>query len=164
MSENRNLSCRIQPLHLARSHPVVETGRLNAYVLQLNRSPGRAIFFSIFVAFTSNALYSGCRIFIQRSIDRDTFENTSEEELSDLSVPDHVRGFLAANVGDLQRRVPAEHGQRADEIGYPYVPAAQLPNFQTERRPRGEYACCDHSRASSRVLSRIAHPCGIRGG
>jgi DNA-binding transcriptional ArsR family regulator len=31
------------------------------------------------------------------SIDRDTFENTSEEELEDLSVPDQVLGFLAAN-------------------------------------------------------------------
>ncbi|MDZ7849658.1 MAG: helix-turn-helix domain-containing protein [Halodesulfurarchaeum sp.] len=31
------------------------------------------------------------------SIDRDTFENTSENELSDLSVPDQVLGFLAAN-------------------------------------------------------------------
>ncbi|WP_267643351.1 MarR family transcriptional regulator [Haloarchaeobius amylolyticus] len=31
------------------------------------------------------------------SIDRDTFENTSEEELTDLSVPDQVLGFLAAN-------------------------------------------------------------------
>jgi DNA-binding MarR family transcriptional regulator len=32
-----------------------------------------------------------------RSIDRDTFENTSEDELADLSVPDQVLGFLAAN-------------------------------------------------------------------
>jgi len=31
------------------------------------------------------------------SIDRDTFENTSEDELADLSVPDQVLGFLAAN-------------------------------------------------------------------
>ncbi|GGM66323.1 hypothetical protein J2752_000184 [Halarchaeum rubridurum] len=31
------------------------------------------------------------------SIDRDTFENTSEDELADLSVPDRVLGFLAAN-------------------------------------------------------------------
>ena len=31
------------------------------------------------------------------SIDRDTFENTSEDELADLSVPDQVIGFLAAN-------------------------------------------------------------------
>jgi hypothetical protein len=31
------------------------------------------------------------------SIDRDTFENTSEEEFADLSVPDQVLGFLAAN-------------------------------------------------------------------
>jgi Mn-dependent DtxR family transcriptional regulator len=31
------------------------------------------------------------------SIDRDTFENTSEEELEDLSVPDQVLGFLVAN-------------------------------------------------------------------
>jgi predicted transcriptional regulator len=31
------------------------------------------------------------------SIDRDTFENASEEELADLSVPDQVLGFLAAN-------------------------------------------------------------------
>jgi DNA-binding transcriptional ArsR family regulator len=31
------------------------------------------------------------------SIDRDTFENTSEDELDDLSVPDQVLGFLAAH-------------------------------------------------------------------
>jgi DNA-binding transcriptional ArsR family regulator len=31
------------------------------------------------------------------SIDRDTFENTSEEELADLSAPDQVLGFLVAN-------------------------------------------------------------------
>ena len=31
------------------------------------------------------------------SIDRDTFENASEEELTELSVPDTVLGFLAAN-------------------------------------------------------------------
>jgi len=31
------------------------------------------------------------------SIDRDTFENTSEDELADLSVPDQVLVFLAAN-------------------------------------------------------------------
>ena len=31
------------------------------------------------------------------SIDRDTFENASEEELEDLSVPDQVLGFLAAH-------------------------------------------------------------------
>lgn len=31
------------------------------------------------------------------SIDRDTFENASEDELEELSVPDRVLGFLAAN-------------------------------------------------------------------
>jgi len=31
------------------------------------------------------------------SIDRDTFENTSEDELADLSVPDQALGFLVAN-------------------------------------------------------------------
>jgi len=31
------------------------------------------------------------------SIDRDTFENTSEDELEGLSVPDQVLGFLATN-------------------------------------------------------------------
>lgn len=31
------------------------------------------------------------------SIDRKTFENTSEEELTDLSVPDQVLGFLVAH-------------------------------------------------------------------
>ncbi len=31
------------------------------------------------------------------SIDRDTFENTSEDELEELSVPDQVLGFLAVN-------------------------------------------------------------------
>ena len=31
------------------------------------------------------------------SIDRDTFQNTNEDELADLSIPDQVLGFLAAN-------------------------------------------------------------------
>lgn len=31
------------------------------------------------------------------SIDRDTFENTSGDELADLSVPDQALGFLVAN-------------------------------------------------------------------
>jgi hypothetical protein len=31
------------------------------------------------------------------SIDRETFENSSEEDLQDVSVPDQVLGFLAAN-------------------------------------------------------------------
>ncbi|MFC5367242.1 MarR family transcriptional regulator [Salinirubrum litoreum] len=31
------------------------------------------------------------------SIDRDTFENTSEDELADLSITDQVLGFLVAN-------------------------------------------------------------------
>ena len=31
------------------------------------------------------------------SIDRDTFENTSEDELKELSVPDQILGFLAAH-------------------------------------------------------------------
>jgi len=31
------------------------------------------------------------------SIDRDPFEKTSEDELEELSVPDRVLGFLAAN-------------------------------------------------------------------
>ncbi|WP_280535239.1 helix-turn-helix domain-containing protein [Halopenitus sp. POP-27] len=31
------------------------------------------------------------------SIDRDTFENTAEDELADLSIPDQVLGFLATN-------------------------------------------------------------------
>jgi len=31
------------------------------------------------------------------SLDRDTFENTSEEGLENLSVPDQVLGFLVAN-------------------------------------------------------------------
>ena len=31
------------------------------------------------------------------SIDRDTFENTSEDELEELSVPDQVLGFLGAH-------------------------------------------------------------------
>ncbi|AXG08114.1 MarR family transcriptional regulator [Haloplanus rubicundus] len=41
------------------------------------------------------------------SIDRDTFENASEGELADLSVPDQVLGFLAAN---------ADHAFKAREI------------------------------------------------
>jgi DNA-binding transcriptional ArsR family regulator len=36
-------------------------------------------------------------VFSTMSIDRDTFENTSEDELADLSVSDQVLGFLAAN-------------------------------------------------------------------
>jgi len=31
------------------------------------------------------------------SIDRETFEDASEDELEELSTPDHVLGFLAAN-------------------------------------------------------------------
>jgi Mn-dependent DtxR family transcriptional regulator len=31
------------------------------------------------------------------SIDRDTFENASEDELAELSAPDHVLGFLVAH-------------------------------------------------------------------
>ena len=31
------------------------------------------------------------------SIDRETFENTSEEELEELSIPDQVLGFLGAH-------------------------------------------------------------------
>jgi len=31
------------------------------------------------------------------SIDRDTFDNTSEDELAELSVPDQVLGFLVAH-------------------------------------------------------------------
>lgn len=31
------------------------------------------------------------------SIDRETFENTSEDELEELSIPDQVFGFLAAH-------------------------------------------------------------------
>lgn len=31
------------------------------------------------------------------SIDRETFENASEEELADLSATDHILGFLGAN-------------------------------------------------------------------
>lgn len=31
------------------------------------------------------------------SIDRDTFENASEDELADLSVPDRILGFLAVH-------------------------------------------------------------------
>ena len=31
------------------------------------------------------------------SIDRETFENTSENELAELSIPDQVLGFLVAN-------------------------------------------------------------------
>jgi hypothetical protein len=41
------------------------------------------------------------------SIDRDTFENASEDELAELSVPDRVLGFLAAH---------AEHAFKAREI------------------------------------------------
>jgi len=46
------------------------------------------------------------------SIDRDTFENTSEDELEDLSVPDRVLGFLAANEdrGFKAREIAAQIG------------------------------------------------------
>jgi hypothetical protein len=55
--------------------------------------------FAIFIAFTPNTLYDRLRTYLHptMSIDRDTFENTSEEELADLSVPDQVLGFLVAN-------------------------------------------------------------------
>lgn len=38
------------------------------------------------------------------SIDRDTFENTSEDELVDLSITDQVLGFLATNESAHSRR------------------------------------------------------------
>lgn len=41
------------------------------------------------------------------SIDRDTFENATEDELAGLSVPEQVLGFLAAN---------DDHAFEADEI------------------------------------------------
>ena len=41
------------------------------------------------------------------SIDRETFESASEDELADLSVPDRVLGFLVAN---------DEHAFKAREI------------------------------------------------
>jgi hypothetical protein len=41
------------------------------------------------------------------SIDRDTFENASEDELAELSVPDRVLGFLVSH---------AEHAFKAREI------------------------------------------------
>lgn len=50
------------------------------------------------------------------SIDRETFENTSEEELADLSVPDQVLGFLAANddrafkAREIASRIGVEEG------------------------------------------------------
>ena len=49
------------------------------------------------------------------SIDRETFENTSEDALADLSVPDQVLGFLAANVDRAfkAREIAAQIG--ADE-------------------------------------------------
>jgi hypothetical protein len=37
------------------------------------------------------------------SIDRDTFENTSEDELEELSVPDQVLGFLTAAWSNIRR-------------------------------------------------------------
>ena len=50
------------------------------------------------------------------SIDRDTFENTSEDELAALSVPDRVLGFLAANedrafeAAEIADRIDADAG------------------------------------------------------
>jgi len=44
------------------------------------------------------------------SIDRDTFENTSEDELADLSVPDQVLGFLATHANQaFKAREIASH-------------------------------------------------------
>ena len=49
--------------------------------------------------FSSLSLRTLFTAYVRRttSIDRDIFENASEEELADLSVPDQVLGFLAAN-------------------------------------------------------------------
>ena len=50
------------------------------------------------------------------SIDRDTFENASEDELGDLSVPDRVLGFLAVNgdrafkAREIASRIDVEEG------------------------------------------------------
>ncbi|QSG03280.1 MarR family transcriptional regulator [Natranaeroarchaeum sulfidigenes] len=50
------------------------------------------------------------------SIDRDTFERSSEEELSELSATDQVLGFLAANdatafrASEIARRIDIDQG------------------------------------------------------
>jgi len=51
------------------------------------------------------------------SIDRNTFEKTSEDELAELSVPDHVLGFLAANADqafktrEIASRIDVDEGE-----------------------------------------------------
>jgi len=53
---------------------------------------------SLFTWFSLPTLFTaGTYLHETMSIDRDTFENTSEEELADLSIPDQVLGFLVAN-------------------------------------------------------------------
>lgn len=47
------------------------------------------------------------------SIDRDTFDDTSEDDLEDLSVPDQVLGFLVAN--DVRSKRATLPPQLADE-------------------------------------------------
>lgn len=50
------------------------------------------------------------------AIDRETFENSREDELADLSVPDQVLGFLAANedrafeAREIATQIGAEEG------------------------------------------------------
>ena len=50
------------------------------------------------------------------SIDRDTFENTSEDDLGELSIPDRVLGFLGANqdrafeAREIASRIDADEG------------------------------------------------------
>lgn len=50
------------------------------------------------------------------SIDRDTFENASEDELEGLSVPDRVLGFLATNLDrafeaqEIASRIESDRG------------------------------------------------------
>lgn len=52
--------------------------------------------FTDFIPFTGNTHYARTSI-SGMSIDRETFENSTEDDLQELSVPDRVLAFLAAN-------------------------------------------------------------------
>ena len=65
---------------------------------ELRLSIGYLVDYAPFAVFIVNALIVGIPIYLSRMpIDRETFENASEDELEGLSVPDQVFGFLAAN-------------------------------------------------------------------
>ena len=65
------------------------------------------------------------------SIDRDTFENTSEDELEDLSFSDQVLGFLAANE---ERAFKADRKSTRLNSSHEFVSGVQTTLFRSDRK------------------------------